>query len=53
MSVDSPEKPMVEKDFDGILFFTEEEDDWFFKGYNLTVDYDETLDEPKYNFSER
>ncbi len=23
-----------------------------FKGYDLTVDYDETLDEPKYDFSE-
>lgn len=53
MSADRPEDPMVEKEVDGILFFTEEADDWFFKGYNLTVDYDEKLDEPKYIFSER
>lgn len=52
MSVDRPENPLVEKEIDGILFYIEETDDWFFKGYDLTVDYDEGLDEPKYSFTE-
>ncbi|MDN6167035.1 MAG: iron-sulfur cluster biosynthesis protein, partial [Tetragenococcus koreensis] len=30
----------------------EKEDDWFFKGYDLTVDYNKELDEPKYIFTE-
>jgi len=52
MSVDRPENPLIEKELEGILFFAEKADDWFFKGYNLTVDYDEGLDEPKYIFTE-
>ncbi|AYW45223.1 iron-sulfur cluster biosynthesis protein [Tetragenococcus koreensis] len=52
MSVDRPEHPMIEKEMDGINFFAEEADDWFFKNYDLTVDYDEKLDEPKYIFTE-
>lgn len=52
MSVDKPERPIVEQTIDGLLFFIDEADEWFFKGYDLTVDYDETLDEPKYDFSE-
>ena len=52
MSVDKPERPIVEQTIDGLLFFIDEADEWFFKGYNLTVDYDQTLDEPKYDFSE-
>lgn len=38
---------------DGILFFIDEADEWFFKGYDLEVDYDETLDEPVYHFKEQ
>ncbi|AYW50609.1 iron-sulfur cluster biosynthesis protein [Tetragenococcus halophilus] len=52
MFVDRPENPLVKKEIEGILFFAEKEDDWFFKGYDLTVDYDKKLDEPKYIFTE-
>ena len=52
MSVDRPEHPLVEETVDGLLFFVEETDDWFFKGYDLNVDYNEKLDEPKYEFIE-
>ena len=52
MSVDRPEHPLVEETIDGLLFFVEETDDWFFKGYDLKVDYNEKLDEPKYEFIE-
>ena len=35
-----------------ILFFVDETDDWFFQGYDLAVDYDETIDEPTYFYTE-
>lgn len=50
MSVDIPEKPIYQEKVKDILFFVEEADAWFFKNYNLKVDYDENLDEPKYIF---
>lgn len=50
MAVDTPESPLVEEKDNGILYFVEEADEWFFKGYDLVVDYDAELDEPKYEF---
>lgn len=52
MSVETPEKPIAETTEEGLLFFADEADEWFFKGYDLTVDYDEKLGEPKYGFTE-
>ena len=52
MSVDKPENPIVQKTVSDMLFFIEEADEWFFKGYDLQVDYDEKLDEPKYSFTQ-
>lgn len=51
MAVDTPERPLIEENVNGMLFFVEEADEWFFKGYDLVVDYDEELDEPKYEFN--
>lgn len=50
MSVDTPETPLIEENTNGMMFFVEEADEWFFKGYDLVVDYDEKLEEPKYEF---
>lgn len=52
MSVEAPDQPLVQEVIDGITYFIEETDDWFFKGYDLLVDYDEEKDEPKYKFAE-
>ncbi|WP_207695663.1 hypothetical protein DOK67_0001645 [Enterococcus sp. DIV0212c] len=52
MSVEAPDQPLVKEVIDGITYFIEETDDWFFKGYDLLVDYDEEKDEPKYVFAE-
>lgn len=52
MSVDVPEQPLVQEQQADQLFFIEQADEWFFKGYDLVVDYDEKLDEPKYEFIE-
>ncbi|MCI5775547.1 MAG: iron-sulfur cluster biosynthesis protein [Aerococcus sp.] len=35
---------------DGIQFFTDKNDDWFFNGYDLEVDYDNEKGEPLYHF---
>lgn len=44
-----PEEPAAEyRSENGILFFVEEGDLWFFNGHDLEVAYDEDLDEPKY-----
>lgn len=50
MSVESPEQPMIVEQIDGVTYFIEETDDWFFKGYDLVVDYDQKMDEPTYKF---
>ena len=50
MSVEAPDEPMIKENLDGITYFIEETDDWFFKGYDLIVDYDEKNDEPRYQF---
>ncbi|GGI64509.1 HesB/YadR/YfhF family protein [Enterococcus alcedinis] len=52
MSVDQPERPLYQTTIDGVLFFVEESDDWFFQGYNMQVNYNEQLKEPAYSFSE-
>lgn len=52
MSVDTPETPLIEENTNGMMFFVEEADEWFFKGYDLVVDYDTELDEPKYEFNQ-
>ncbi|GGD01305.1 HesB/YadR/YfhF family protein [Enterococcus wangshanyuanii] len=52
MSVEAPDQPMVKEVIDDITYFIEETDDWFFKGYDLLVDYDHEKDEPKYVFAE-
>ncbi|MTD38444.1 iron-sulfur cluster biosynthesis protein [Erwinia sp. CPCC 100877] len=51
MSVEAPDQPLIIEVIDGITYFIEETDDWFFKGYDLQVDYDENKDEPKYVFT--
>lgn len=44
-----PHNPsVVFRSDNGILFFIEESDEWFFDGHDLRVSYDEQLKEPKY-----
>ncbi|WP_165003263.1 MULTISPECIES: iron-sulfur cluster biosynthesis protein [unclassified Enterococcus] len=53
MSVEQMEHPVKETMIDGMQFFIEEADEWFFKGYDLLVDYDPVLDEPVYHFNKQ
>lgn len=47
----SPENPLVKTEIDGITYFTEQADDWFFTDYAVTVDIDEKLDEPTFHYA--
>ncbi|KRM21144.1 HesB/YadR/YfhF family protein [Latilactobacillus graminis] len=38
---------------DGVTYFASQADDWFFADYDLLVDYDPQLEEPKYQFKRR
>lgn len=50
ISVDQPETPLYQETIGDILFFTEENDAWFFGDYDLIVDYNKKLEEPSYTF---
>lgn len=53
MRVDQPDKkPLAQKEVNGITYYAEIEDDWFFSGYNLEVDFDPEREEPIYHFHE-
>ncbi|EGP4958105.1 iron-sulfur cluster biosynthesis protein [Enterococcus faecium] len=53
MSVEQPEHPVKKVEIEGTMFFIEDADEWFFKGYDLFVDYDPKLEEPTYHFKKQ
>lgn len=52
MEVTKPENPIVTIEENGITYFVEKMDDWFFNGYDLIVDFDPHLKEPCYIYQE-
>jgi len=50
---DQPVNPIEETQKDGVRYFVDDSDAWFFNNLNLTIDYDVTRDEPKYLFEEQ
>lgn len=52
INIDRPNDPLVTETVDGITYFIEKSDDWFFSGYNFHVEYNEELDEVTYHFVE-
>lgn len=49
-SKDDPINASVSKDYDGIVFFVEESDLWYFDSHNLHVEYDEKHDEIEFKY---
>lgn len=47
---ETPFRAGVKETCDGITFFIEETDLWFFDGHDLIIDYNEKLDEPTYHY---
>lgn len=52
IDVDSPIDPIGITEINGIPYFVEAGDNWFFSGYNLEVGFDESTKEPEYIFHE-
>jgi len=46
----SPVDMAVKLEKDGIIFYVEETDIWFFNGHDLYVDYNEKYDEVTYDY---
>ena len=51
VEVDAPSNPYVSVVENGITYFVETGDEWFFQGHNLEVSFDEKLKEPSYNYT--
>jgi len=53
IEVDEPILPIGKAEYNGILYFVEDADDWFFNGYDFQVVFDEMTNEPTYQFIEQ
>lgn len=53
IEVDAPSEPIAMKEINGVAYFVEAADDWFFHGYDLEVGFDENQKEPEYIFHEQ
>lgn len=45
-----PDEPTVQVEKNGVLYYIERKDEWFFDGHDLIVNIDETLQEPSYEY---
>lgn len=53
MAVDKPGSDvMASTEINGVVYYVNDQDDWFFSGYDLEVDYDAEKDTPIYHFNE-
>ena len=50
IKIEQPENPVALKRAGSIDYFIEEEDTWYFDSHSLTVDFDETWQEPNFNY---
>ncbi|MGE7768281.1 HesB/YadR/YfhF family protein [Peribacillus sp. NPDC096540] len=50
VSMDHPFNVAVQREQDGIVFFIEEADLWYFNGHDLHVEYKEDGNEIEYNY---
>jgi uncharacterized protein YneR len=48
---DDPIDMIVNTEKEGIVFFIEESDLWYFNGHDLYVDYNEKIDEIEYSYT--
>ncbi|WP_431799266.1 HesB/YadR/YfhF family protein [Halobacillus andaensis] len=45
-----PAEPVAEDKVEGVYFYIEEDDEWYFDGHSLTVEYDENWQEPEFKY---
>lgn len=48
---DHPADPVVDDQKDGVHYFVDSLDEWFFKGFDLTIKYDQKTDGPMYEYA--
>ncbi|AGY81465.1 MAG: hypothetical protein PWR19_2143 [Carnobacterium sp.] len=53
MEVGQPSDILAETTINGIIYFIDKHDEWFFSGYDLQVSFDKKRDEPIYHFIEQ
>lgn len=53
MNVGEPDDALYSENIDGIDYYIEKNDEWFFHDHDLNIDYDEKKDEPIYEFIEQ
>lgn len=53
IEVTKPNQPLVQVTHNGVVYFTESADEWFFAKYVLTIDLDDTTKEPSYSYTEK
>ncbi|KIL47841.1 HesB/YadR/YfhF family protein [Jeotgalibacillus campisalis] len=51
VSKDDPIEAVVTTKEEGITFYVEEKDEWYFDGHNLEVEYNEQADGPAYDYN--
>lgn len=51
ISKDHPVHPIVSIEQDGLTFFIEESDLWFFDGHDLIIQFNEKLGEPEFLYA--
>ncbi|WP_026570258.1 MULTISPECIES: HesB/YadR/YfhF family protein [Sediminibacillus] len=47
---EEPENPTVDSKVNGIHFFVEEDDSWYFDGADLEVEIEQEAEEPQFNY---
>lgn len=52
IEVAEPNNPIAQTEENGVIYFVDASDDWFFHGYDLEVGFDENQQEPEYHFHE-
>ena len=48
---DSIADPITQTEQDGVVYYVEANDAWFFEGLDMAIDYDADADEPTYLFT--
>lgn len=48
MDKDTPESSSIKNEKDGVTFFIEDEEAWYFDGKDLIIDFNSILGEPEF-----
>ena len=51
LSNDPPVDLAIKTDKNGIIYYIEEKDIWYFENYNLSIEYNEKKNEPEFIFN--